>query len=120
MEEKKLTDEEIVNALEICSIEVEVHDKDDCKECPYFIKKIDCVTGKRTEKDTLDLIQRQKAEIERLTEEVSTYILKAWFYYNKCKEYGIECFYDADLESQFKPAKEGKTITFPKFKGEVE
>jgi hypothetical protein len=66
MEEKKLTDDEIVKALEICSIEVEIHDLDDCKECPYFIKKIDCVTGKRSEKDFLDLINRQKAEIERL------------------------------------------------------
>lgn len=66
MEEKKLTDEEIIKALEICAIEVDIHDKDDCKECPYFIKKIDCVTKKRSEKDTLDLIKRQKVEIETL------------------------------------------------------
>jgi predicted RNase H-like nuclease (RuvC/YqgF family) len=71
-EEKKLTDEEIVKALECC---VEVGR---CGECPYHINKIDCVPYQRIEKDSLDLIHRlqsenakQKAEIERLTKEKS-------------------------------------------------
>jgi hypothetical protein len=62
-----LSDEEIIKALKICAIEVDIHDKSDCKECPYFIKGIDCVSGKRSEKDFYNLILRQKAEIERLT-----------------------------------------------------
>ena len=59
--EKKLTDEEVVKALECC-----INDK--CsEECPYRGKRYDCVYQHRHEKDLLDLINRQKAEIERLT-----------------------------------------------------
>ena len=59
MNEKKLTDEEIIEALEICT------DKT-CKKCTYFGdgKTIQCID--RLLKDTLYLINRQKAEIERL------------------------------------------------------
>ena len=71
-EEKKLTDEEIVKALECCT-------KDGwCKECPYFINGIDC-GNQRSENDYLDLINRQKAEIERLTQRLD--------YYNKSSDY---------------------------------
>jgi hypothetical protein len=49
MEEKKLTDEEIVKALECCA------NDEMCRGCPYFIKKIDCGC-RRSEKDYLDLI----------------------------------------------------------------
>ena len=66
MDKKELTDEEIVKALEICA-------KDGwCRECPYKLKNIDCGIGQRSENDYLDLIKRQKAEIERLTEENCT------------------------------------------------
>lgn len=68
------------------------------------------------------LADYQKCEIERaeLQKQVDEgkelsdgYFKKAYFYYQKCKAYGIENFYDDELEP--KPAKEGKTITFPKF-----
>lgn len=111
MEEKKLTDEEMIKALEMHA----------CNGRKYSFEEWDrCKTV--TQSDILDIIHRlqsenaeQKAEIERLTETLAMYILKAWFYYKKCKEYGIECVIDEDLESQFKPAKEGKMIQFPKF-----
>lgn len=54
MTEHKFTDDEIIRALECCS------GNGNCKDCPYD------KTGCEFEKDALDLINRQKAEIERL------------------------------------------------------
>lgn len=59
MNEKKLTDEEIVTALECCV-------KNDCRQCP--IGHDDCREN-AAHKMFFDLVSRQKAEIERLTEE---------------------------------------------------
>lgn len=57
MDEKKLTDEEIVKALLICG-------KDgNCRDCPYMINEIDCCN--RCERDYLDLIQRLQDELSR-------------------------------------------------------
>lgn len=71
-EEKKLTDEEIIKALQCCA--TENRENKPCLDCPYFIKHIDCVPRRRHEKDLLDLINRQKAEIERLSEEKKTLV----------------------------------------------
>lgn len=60
MTEHKYTDEEVIKALECCNS----HGK--CEQCPYFGK---C---KDLEPDVLDLINRQKAEIERLNKCVKT------------------------------------------------
>ena len=57
-----MTDEQIIKALECCCKSF-----GNCTKCPY--KEVDCVTtsGKSLLlKDALDLINRQKAEIERL------------------------------------------------------
>lgn len=64
MEEKKLTDEEIVKALELC-IGEDCH----CKDCAFH--KVCVADGNDTQLliNALDLINRQKAEIERLTDE---------------------------------------------------
>lgn len=60
---KKLTDEETVKALECC-IPLET----DCKECPLFdIKTAECI--QILCKNALALINRQKAEIEKLNKE---------------------------------------------------
>lgn len=60
MEEKKLTDEEIVKAYKYC-----VLDDGNCDDCPY--EACGCgIDGY----DIIDIINRQKAEIERLTEEL--------------------------------------------------
>ena len=53
-----MTDNEIIKALECCS----VHPMK-CKKCPY--EGNECCTNAHR-KDALDLINRQKAEIERL------------------------------------------------------
>ena len=67
MEEKKMTDEEILKSLECCT------KSGRCTQCPYFIKGIDCVNEQSHEKDILDFIHRlqdenakQKVEIEKL------------------------------------------------------
>ena len=52
----KLTDEQIIKALECCA------SNKDCVSCPYY-EKTYCVDA-----DALDLIKRQKAEIETLRE----------------------------------------------------
>lgn len=67
MEEKKLTDEEIVKALECCAtISVNPYLRGECIDCPYFQKHIDCVEGRRSEMDCIDLIHRLKDENESL------------------------------------------------------
>ena len=63
--DKKLTDSEIVKALECCLETSGVN----CGKCPYCDN---CVTDENTSlmmTDVLDLINRQKAEIERLEKE---------------------------------------------------
>jgi hypothetical protein len=170
--EKKLTDEEIVQALSVCATDKIAEDR--CPECileeengcctVLLLNALDLIhrlQEENTEKKEIiekqvkiyeklensygELVQEkaeQKAEIERLKDEFKTdyrnswknkffsaleenrelqkqvdeYFKKAYFYYQKCKAYGIENFYDEELEP--KPAKEGKTIEFPKFKGE--
>ena len=54
-----MTDEQIVKALEYCSSS----DLGQCKDCPFYEQ---CENDELLAKYTLDLINRQKAEIERL------------------------------------------------------
>ena len=64
MPDKKMTDNEIVKALECCNIG---ENWEICEKCPCCIdgeKAVDCV--QRLHQNTLDLINRQKAEIENL------------------------------------------------------
>lgn len=58
-EERKLTDKEIIKALECCRYD----DYDYCEECPYRKNK---PCQENLIQDTFDLINRQQAEIERL------------------------------------------------------
>ena len=62
MREKKLTDEEIVKALECCGSE------EDCLSCPYHKKNMLCYYTRCS--DTLDLIHRLQAENEELREKL--------------------------------------------------
>ena len=57
-----MTGEQIVKALECCS------QKDKCFKCPYDLVCYDAEFKSILAKDALDLINRQKAEIERLKE----------------------------------------------------
>ena len=59
-----MTDNEIIKALECCSQE------DMCQSCPYGAACLDEKYVSVLSKDALDLINRQKAEIERLKEEI--------------------------------------------------
>ena len=68
MPDKKLTDSEIIKALSICSNENGI-----CSECPYSDDYTNCNT--RIATDTLDLINRQKAENERLCMELDEVII---------------------------------------------
>ena len=56
-----MTDEQIVKALEYCSSS----DLGMCKICPFYEQ---CENDEQLVKYTLDLIKRQKAEIEKLRE----------------------------------------------------
>ena len=63
MSERKYTDEEIVKALECC----QSHTITDCRDCPNRASGHNCVN--ELMRNALDLINRQKAEIERLKAE---------------------------------------------------
>lgn len=144
--EKKLTDEEIVKAHKTCqtrkgcigcpytkkgmncNIKNDIHRLQDenkrlsekngqCAiktKCENTIFNEACLTVGIVK--ALGELEKQKNENAELQKQVDEYFKKAYFYYQKCKAYGIENFYDEELEP--KPAKEGKTITFPKFKEE--
>lgn len=60
-----MTDNEIIKALECCTDE----SYENCNECPYSIDTEKCERTKLLE-DILDLINHQKAEIERLKKEI--------------------------------------------------
>ena len=63
-----LTDNEIIKALEICLNETDI-----CNECPYEFD--DCLNEDGTSRlmqNALDLINRQKTEIERLQDEIGS------------------------------------------------
>jgi chromosome segregation ATPase len=64
-EEKKLTDEEIVKALEDCNRGYTDMNRNSCDTCPY--RDIE-PCGKAQMTGCIDLIHRLQAEIERLTE----------------------------------------------------
>lgn len=60
MTDKKFTDEEIIKALECCSTPC-----CECDECPLYCVGANC-SSFELHRYVLDLINRQKAEIERL------------------------------------------------------
>ena len=59
-----MEDKEIIKALSIC---YDYNSSDGCEKCPYYGKWLSC--GELKAKDALDLINRQKAEIERYKNE---------------------------------------------------
>ena len=60
-----MTDNDIIKALECCRVGKREHD---CKKCPLYCRVPACM-GHLTA-DALDLITRQKAEQERILEEL--------------------------------------------------
>lgn len=68
-----MTDNEIIKALECCSSTSIL----DCADCPYWGTRRSCGV-KQMKKDALNLINRQKAEIEELQKyKHDYYVLKA-------------------------------------------
>lgn len=59
-----MTDYEIIKALECCADNTEGK----CRKCPFHKHKISCIDG--LERNALDLINRQKAEIDSLEAEI--------------------------------------------------
>ena len=94
MNEKKLTDEEIVKALECC-VKGET-----CTTCPYFIKGIDCVYHRRAEGNALDLIHRLQAE----NEELKSPKFASW----KLKFFRLKEEFDKELAEHEEFAKKAK------------
>ncbi len=65
-----MTDEQIIKALECCATD----DGNDCFQCPYcniFFESGNGGCVNRCRKDALDLINRQKAENERLKRDIA-------------------------------------------------
>lgn len=60
MTDKKFTDEEIIKALKLCSKSLSIKT---CQKCPFYLQT-NCVSALKL--NALDLINRQKAEIEKL------------------------------------------------------
>lgn len=61
-----MTDEQIINGLERCF--ARGFDESTCYECPFYTATAKCTEDLRI--STIDLINRQKAEIERLNGEL--------------------------------------------------
>lgn len=61
-----MTDDEIIKALELCG---NLESVEFCDECPANTLGLGC--GHKLSKQALNLINRQKAEIERLTKELA-------------------------------------------------
>ena len=60
MADKKLNDDGIIKALELCSKSLSIKT---CQKCPFYLQT-NCVSALKL--NAIDLINRQKAEIERL------------------------------------------------------
>ena len=69
MLDKNLTDNEIIKALECCASD----NINSCDDCPFYKQ---CENDEQLSKYALDLINRQKAEIERLDKELIEQKLK--------------------------------------------
>ena len=65
MTDKKLTDEEIIKALECC---ISTTTEEACAGCPFNKQKLCDKDQWALERYALDLINRQKAEIEKMKE----------------------------------------------------
>ena len=100
MMERKFTDDEIVKALECCSKKTLVDDF--CDVCPNLAMGSKCMDNMLC--DALDLINRQKAENERLTETSEEAVS---CFHRMESLYNIKCM-------ELKVAKAEATISFAK------
>lgn len=92
-----MTDNEIIKALEICRNENGI-----CSDCPYSDDYTNCNT--RIAKDVLDLINRQKAEIDSLKSELDAAIKAITPCCLNCKHYKRNPFGDYGCLQKYEPS----------------
>lgn len=94
MQEKKLTNEEIIKALECCIKEEHKY----CVHCGEFVSQFDCMRNSIS--NALDLIHRLQSENERLTEDWKQRINKArQRQFNGLKKEELASSYEKLIES---------------------
>lgn len=84
-----MTDEQIIKALEYCATD----NGDDCFQCPYgniVYKPGNGGCANRCRKDALDLINRKKAENERLLQKMQSEAIKEFAERLKRTSIGLE------------------------------
>ena len=89
---RDMTDNEIIKALELCA----TLDSGNCKKCPC--REICNENDGTLTKLTLDLISRQKAEIERLQKKANTPFAKVTFDRDKLQEMVDECAKNIEID----------------------
>ncbi len=85
MDKQRLTDEQVIKALECCGSEYMV-----CRICPF--EKHCYVKGESLSSYALDLINRQQAEIERLQKDKADIISAVEYRINQAKELAYKEF----------------------------
>lgn len=78
-----MTDNEIIKAIELCSTDALVH----CEDCPFYYK---CLNDENLFKYAIDLINRQKAEIEQYKDYTEKWMEKAEELKAEVERYEIE------------------------------
>ena len=96
---KKLTEQEIIEAFEICYL-----GSQNCEACPFTVHKLEC-RGGRMDVEVYNLLKRQKAEIERLTEEKKSDSMLLYASGLACEQVKAE---NAELQKQVDELKDLK------------
>ena len=118
MTDKKLTDNEIIKALECCSCETIMYCED---QCPFYKK---CMKDEPLSKYALDLINRQKSEIERLKSANDEKFHQWHILAEKSKQYYADLYNEAkyilksEAVKEFAERLKEETLTTDKF-GEI-
>lgn len=110
-----MTDDEIMKALECCAY---WESDKSCEDCPENTYGFGC--GNKLSKHSLDLINRQKSEIERLKQELEKElpktVVKDEYHHNCCPNCGWIVSYDEGWGEKYVPHCEncGQAIDWSK------
>ena len=89
-----MTDNEIIKALKYCF--TRGFDESTCYECPFYTATAKCTEDLRD--SALDLINRQKAEIEEWKKKANTPFTKVTFDRDKLQEIVYECAKNIEID----------------------
>ena len=89
-----MTDNEIIKALKYCF--ARGFDESTCYECPFYTATAKCTEDLRD--SALDLINRQKAEIEEWKKKANTPFAKVTFDRDKLQEIVDECAKNIEID----------------------